>query len=196
MRYAGLAALAAATPAVASDVHLYFEVPENGTVEVWADLSVPSASYQLFINDPAAEAAFLGGEYDESVFPMHIVGDAPSIYCLEDGDCAITADANVPGGTEAPPGTHRLMTLFFEPDACLDISVGSLGPFDTQFSYQGLPQETTADAGTTCAAAACPGDVNGSGTVDVGDLLEVLAGWGAGYGVNDLLEVLAGWGPC
>ena len=55
--------------------------------------------------------------------------------------------------------------------------------------------------------ADCPADVNGDGTVNVLDLLEVLAAWGAtgcpedinGDGVVDvldLLEVLAAWGPC
>jgi hypothetical protein len=53
----------------------------------------------------------------------------------------------------------------------------------------------------------CPADVNGDGTVDVLDLLAVLAAWGATGGpedingdgivnVLDLLEVLAAWGPC
>jgi hypothetical protein len=53
----------------------------------------------------------------------------------------------------------------------------------------------------------CPADVNNDGTVDVLDLLAVLADWGGsgvpadinGDGVVDvldLLEVLAQWGPC
>ena len=53
----------------------------------------------------------------------------------------------------------------------------------------------------------CPADVNGDQTVDVLDLLAVLAAWGATSGpedingdgivnVLDLLELLANWGPC
>ncbi len=52
----------------------------------------------------------------------------------------------------------------------------------------------------------CPADINGDGTVDVLDLLEVLGNWGGsgdaditGDGVVDvldLLEVLGSWGPC
>jgi hypothetical protein len=55
--------------------------------------------------------------------------------------------------------------------------------------------------------APCPADVDGSGTVDVSDLLAVLAAWGGsdpdadlnGDGnvdVTDLLNLLAAWGPC
>ena len=53
----------------------------------------------------------------------------------------------------------------------------------------------------------CPADVNGDGTVDVLDLLAVLAAWGAPGGpedingdgvvdVQDLLQLLSAWGPC
>jgi hypothetical protein len=61
-----------------------------------------------------------------------------------------------------------------------------------------------ADAGTP--AEPCPADVDGSGVVDVGDLLLVLANWGgSGDGdinddgtvdVSDLLELLSAWGAC
>jgi hypothetical protein len=40
----------------------------------------------------------------------------------------------------------------------------------------------------------CVGDFDGSGDVNVNDLLAVIAGWGNGYGVDDLLEVLGNWG--
>jgi T5SS/PEP-CTERM-associated repeat protein/predicted outer membrane repeat protein len=53
----------------------------------------------------------------------------------------------------------------------------------------------------------CPQDIDGSGHVDVGDILAVLAAWGNEGGpedvdesgtvdVGDLLDVLASWGPC
>jgi hypothetical protein len=53
----------------------------------------------------------------------------------------------------------------------------------------------------------CPEDVNGSGVVDVADLLALLAAWGQSggpedvngdgvVGVADLLQLLAAWGPC
>lgn len=42
----------------------------------------------------------------------------------------------------------------------------------------------------------CPGDINGDNTVNVSDLLDVIADWGAPYDVDDLLAVIAGWGTC
>ena len=42
----------------------------------------------------------------------------------------------------------------------------------------------------------CDGDVTGDGTVDVTDLLDVIANWGDPYDVSSLLEVIASWGPC
>ena len=42
----------------------------------------------------------------------------------------------------------------------------------------------------------CDGDINGDGTVNVDDLLAVIAGWGDPYNVDDLLLVIGGWGPC
>ena len=62
------------------------------------------------------------------------------------------------------------------------------------------------------AGTACPGDLDGSGTVDVSDLLALLGQWGTcpdppaecpadldadgEVGVLDLLVLLGGWGPC
>ena len=55
---------------------------------------------------------------------------------------------------------------------------------------------------------ACPGDVDGSGTIDFADLLAVLAAWGScgecpedldgngEVGFSDLLTILANWGGC
>ncbi len=53
----------------------------------------------------------------------------------------------------------------------------------------------------------CPGDLDGTGAVDIGDLLAILAAWGNKGGpedldgsgfvdIGDLLIVLAAWGPC
>ncbi len=42
----------------------------------------------------------------------------------------------------------------------------------------------------------CSGDVNGDGSVDVTDLLAVIAGWDEPYDVGDLLTIIGGWGTC
>ncbi|MCH2148256.1 MAG: family 16 glycosylhydrolase [Phycisphaerales bacterium] len=63
----------------------------------------------------------------------------------------------------------------------------------------------TPDAYPLSDAAPCPADFTGDGTVDVNDLLELLAAWGTPDGditgdgecnVNDLLSVIAAWGAC
>jgi len=57
------------------------------------------------------------------------------------------------------------------------------------------------------SAGTCPADVDGSGAVDVPDVLEILAAWGQSgvpadvngdtvVDVLDFLEVLSAWGPC
>ena len=54
---------------------------------------------------------------------------------------------------------------------------------------------------------ACPADVDGSGTVDVDDLLAVITAWGSSdasadvtadgvVDADDLIEVLLTWGGC
>ena len=40
----------------------------------------------------------------------------------------------------------------------------------------------------------CAGDVTGDGTIDVSDLLAVIADWGNPYDVGDLLTVIGEWG--
>ncbi len=43
----------------------------------------------------------------------------------------------------------------------------------------------------------CPGDINGDGSVNVTDLLDVIGNWGDPYDVSDLLIVIGEWGnPC
>ena len=48
---------------------------------------------------------------------------------------------------------------------------------------------------SACSSAdpLCPGDFDGSGVVDVSDLLAVIAGWDDPYNVNDLLLVISEW---
>jgi len=45
-----------------------------------------------------------------------------------------------------------------------------------------------------CGLGDCLGDYDGSGTVDVADLLLVISDWGNPYDVSDLLQVISDWG--
>jgi hypothetical protein len=60
---------------------------------------------------------------------------------------------------------------------------------------------------TPCLGSPCPADVNGSGSVDIDDLLAVINLWGSFGGpadvnssgtvdIDDLLTVINSWGPC
>ena len=62
--------------------------------------------------------------------------------------------------------------------------------------------------GDTCGGQGCTADINGSGEVNVADLLTVIDQWGCmgdcsaditgdgEVGVDDVLAVLGQWGPC
>ena len=82
-------------------------------------------------------------------------------------------------------------------------------PAETRAERAGAPP--TGNAGGSLAGAACPGDLEDTGTVDVFDLLALLDAWGpcgdpsdcpadlTGSGVVDvfdLLELLDNWGEC
>jgi subtilisin family serine protease len=91
---------------------------------------------------------------------------------------------------------------FNEPVITADsiLSVVSLGePFSQDANGNGIPDE--------CEGQPCTGDLDGSGAINVGDLLMVLDAWGDPGGdadlnedgivnVLDLLLLLDNWGPC
>ena len=60
---------------------------------------------------------------------------------------------------------------------------------------------------TICEEAECDSDVNGDGTVDVNDILQLIGAWGnlggdedinedGVVGVDDLLVLIGAWGSC
>ena len=64
---------------------------------------------------------------------------------------------------------------------------------------------TTCEIGT--CGVPCPADVDGSGSVDVSDILAIVGAWGSNdpaadvdgdgtVNVSDILEVVSSWGPC
>ena len=103
--------------------------------------------------------------------------------------------------TAAPPhaGFEPGYEYRIRPTAQLVCSVASQTPVAWDYDYL-----------FTLKQPSCPGDVDGSGQVDVNDLLIVLALWGNPPGalatadmnsdgivnVEDLLTLIANWGPC
>lgn len=84
--------------------------------------------------------------------------------------------------------------------------VGTIGQADAGGVMAGGAFAVTGGFWTT-AGERCRPDLDGSGAVDVGDILAVLGAWGNPGGpedlddsgtvdVGDLLIVLAAWGPC
>jgi subtilisin family serine protease len=88
--------------------------------------------------------------------------------------------------------------------------------FRVRFTTKDEASPSTVEAGVdgvelfryVCELVSCPADLDGNGTVNVNDFLELLAAWGPNAGhpadldgngivnVNDFLELLAAWGPC
>jgi hypothetical protein len=137
------------------------------------------------------------------VYLADLVGDTPpdvSEGIFVNGCLLVTDGAPAPG---LPAGT-LLVDLGFE-----DVFVNDRRELVFAAAYAGT---ATGDGLFTIALpVACPGDVDGSGAVDVRDVVAVLAGWGPcpksgpcpsdldGDGVvgeRDLLTVLTSWGPC
>lgn len=102
-----------------------------------------------------------------------------------------------------PPWTEvTLCTLHLDENA----SGSSLG-FKNVVCSDETANAIEVDATDAILLEACPGDLDGSGTVGVDDLLSVIAAWnsedetgdadGSGYvDVADLLVVISGWGTC
>lgn len=87
------------------------------------------------------------------------------------------------------------------------IAAGHAGA-DDQAKLKNAPPDGSAIAGSPDCGSSCSSDINGSGTVNVDDLLAVINAWGPCPGcpadingdgmvnVDDLLAVVNGWGPC
>jgi hypothetical protein len=99
-------------------------------------------------------------------------------------------------------------------ESTVDTSAMFTGEQGSQYAFYSIAEdgvghredEPTAADTETVVGVPCPADLDGNGTVDVTDLLALLANWGgAGDGdinddgvvdVEDLLLLLAAWGPC
>lgn len=101
----------------------------------------------------------------------------------------------------SPRGVALINALLFE-GRTYTIVTSQWASFRPQTTYT---LTVTGPASITIAGA-CPSDLNADGSVDAGDLAELLAGWGApGAGdlnadgttdAADLATLLAAWGPC
>jgi hypothetical protein len=138
-------------------------------------------------------------EYEETIDPpgpgwlyidvssSNIMLDVGDTFCI--GITGINANFWFLGSAPSPGGPYAGGALYFEG------SIYQGGQYDMAFrTYMFV-------------TAPCPADVNGDGSVDVLDLLQLLAAWGNSGGpedingdgivdVLDLLALLSAWGPC
>ncbi len=108
-------------------------------------------------------------------------------------ECAYGKVMVGPDGSFVPGHAYR----------CSDTGEWAIGAFDIVDG-----DDTPGAFNPACAQPDCPADLDGSGSVGVPDLLDLLANWGecgdcpadldgsGSVGVPDLLELLAQWGDC
>jgi len=154
--------------------------------------------------------------------------DPVGACCLSDGTCVDGVDPTEcknAGGTFQGDDVSCADVVCPEPMGACCLANGACFSDLTESNCLGIPDAAWAGPGTTCAddnnngqadiceAGDCPADLDGSGTVDVGDLLALLGAWGncgdpcpptclgdidgnCAVDVGDLLELLGAWGPC
>lgn len=121
----------------------------------------------------------------------------PAIFAGDFDMSWITVDSG--GVSPVSGGEFELSGTIGQPDA--NVMVASGGNYELQAGFW-----------VVVAGPPCPGDVDGSGEVDVTDLLELIAAWGpcpdpgppcsadidedGEVDVADLLALIAAWGPC
>ncbi|MHC5114834.1 MAG: choice-of-anchor J domain-containing protein [Planctomycetota bacterium] len=83
----------------------------------------------------------------------------------------------------------------------------TMGPTDGSVFYCGWNIDDVRITGLD-ADSSCPADLNGNGSVDFADILEVIAAWGpcacctadvdgsGDIGFGDILAIIGAWGPC
>ena len=108
-----------------------------------------------------------------------------------------------------PDDPSEVRLNIWAPDAFFTQAFNAaLQPATTNAANQEFELEIDFVEVTAIPVPRCPWDINGNGSVDVPDLLALLAAWGTNPGgppdfdgdgmvaVPDLLALLAAWGPC
>lgn len=163
--------------------------------------------------DEATCVAF-GGEFHADESCATWICFPEGACCLANGDCTGPVGEEVClgfGGTFMGHGADCTTANCPDPigwccpkdgSFCSDMSEAQCAAFGAIWGGAG----TSCDDASACEGEPCPGDVDGNGTVDVSDLLLILASWGDGGSgdadgdgdtdVNDLLMAIANFGDC
>ena len=173
------------------------EIPISGTVLRHADASFSSGSDTNFTVISTTLAADSGVQTIE--IPVWNNG-------WDSGQASLDLDAVI--GIDSPfQLTGSLETGLTDSPGSIEIAIDTTGLASGQYSDamqlkasdEDLPGSTDQTLSFSLsvtiedAPVDCDGDVNGSGSTDVEDLLQVLDGFGSTFDIDDLLEVIADW---
>ena len=172
---------------------------------------VESTGACVEVDEPTCLA--FGGIYNAEADCATYVCFPDGACCLDDGGCTGPVsqdDCELFGGGFMGHGSDCATTDCPDPvgwccpddkSFCSDLTEETCSAFGANWGGAG----TSCDDATACDTA-CPGDVDGTGDVDVDDLLLILSGWGGdgdgdadGDGdvdVDDLLLAIGNFGPC
>ena len=117
-------------------------------------------------------------EDDEITTSDQFLGFQLYDYIFSDSFAYVNEQVVIPAST--PDGTYYVGVLVTTSDEDVD-ETNNVGVIEIQVGDVTQP---------------CDGDINGDGSVDVTDLLAVIANWGDPYDISDLLEVIGTWGGC
>jgi hypothetical protein len=191
---------------------VYLPIMGEDPVRVWLK---PPTHLSVDLDVPPIDGMTIG------TLPM-VPGDANGDNCVDDVDLIQVLDEQGLGGEFAdsvPSSDVNYDGLVNEFDiGVVEGSLGACGPLLDDCNENGVEDALDIASGTSPdenengipdECEECEGDTNGSGTVDVDDLINVILDWGTdgsehggdvnGSGtvdVDDLVLVILRWGPC
>ncbi len=207
--------------AISGDIALIgaWKDDDNGTFSGSAylfDVSDPTNPIQLFKLLPGD-----GAPNDEFGVSVAMSGDIALVGAWRDNDNGLESGSAYLFDISDPANPVQI-TKFLPDDGApndgfgLSVAIGGLPGNEVAIVGAFLDDDNGADSGSAYlfdagAPGKCPWDIDGSGAVDVKDLLFLLGAWGpcpkkgacladfdnsGDVGVKDLLFLLGAWGPC
>ncbi len=163
----------------------------------------PAAGFQAFLEYDPSELIFDGATYSTAPFDLALI--APGDVNPEPGLINLAAGIDQTTGQGPTSADAALVSLSFTVEACgATVSFRESNPPSRLTNLDGGEIATEL---VDSPSPQCPGDVNGDGTVDAQDLIQVVNAWETGncvsdingdgvVNVTDLIEVITNWGDC
>jgi 6-phosphogluconolactonase (cycloisomerase 2 family) len=191
---------------------LGFDIAPDGTLTqiVGSPFLSQGASPSNVYCDDAGRYVVVGHGTDATMRSMSVDSVTGALtatgFMFDVGGQGTLGDVHSRGGfafvTDNSTSTDGLMGIYsftLKPDGSFELNGPGI------YSTQGIAPRSIV---SWFPAPLCPTDVNGSGNVDIDDLLLVINNWGGGQGnpadvdgdgdvdIDDLLLVINNWGPC